>query len=317
MAGGSYNPDEARDEKGRWTSDGLSSRAGSGRVTAAWREKALPDSSASGTGMALAGHVALYLPPQMRRRVDWADQAQGTRLVRLLGCWNADAHLSDEVFRARYLSGGVEDATVRNLRMAAAEASKAATHGQLSDAARHLADAVRHVGIDRWSGFVERAAAKVDAQAAATGGALSSRDRAYLVRYYEPVVALAKKYSVDPMLVLALGAESGYATAGTYLKTHDAFGMTGGTTDHMTYASSPAENVRHFFAIYGAQIYGVGSDADAFLKALEGQDVTGAPVKAWRTYNSEFAEQWLKMVRDGIHQMRRDVPLYQALRKGE
>lgn len=58
--------------------------------------------------------------------------------------------------------------------------------------------------------------------------ALSGRDKAYLDKYYEPVVHSAKKYNVDPALVLGLGFESGFASAGTYLRRGDAFGLTGG-----------------------------------------------------------------------------------------
>ena len=45
---------------------------------------------------------------------------------------------------------------------------------------------------------------------------ISDRDKAYLEKYYGPVAALAKKYRVDPVLVLGLGFESGFTSAGTY-----------------------------------------------------------------------------------------------------
>jgi hypothetical protein len=44
---------------------------------------------------------------------------------------------------------------------------------------------------------------------------LSSRDKAYLDAYYDAVSAWAKHYNVDPTLVLGVGIESGFASAGT------------------------------------------------------------------------------------------------------
>jgi hypothetical protein len=47
----------------------------------------------------------------------------------------------------------------------------------------------------------------------------SVRDKAYLDKYYDAVAALAKRYNVDPALVLGVGMESGFASEGTYLRT--------------------------------------------------------------------------------------------------
>jgi hypothetical protein len=58
---------------------------------------------------------------------------------------------------------------------------------------------------------------------------LSVRDKSYLGKYYNPVTVLAKRYDVDPALVLGVGIESGFASKGTYLRTGDRFGMTGGS----------------------------------------------------------------------------------------
>jgi hypothetical protein len=69
---------------------------------------------------------------------------------------------------------------------------------------------------------------------------LSARDKSYLDKYYDPVRVMAKRYAVDPALVLGVGIESGFASKGTYLRTGDAFGMTGGSGEHMTAANSPA-----------------------------------------------------------------------------
>ena len=143
---------------------------------------------------------------------------------------------------------------------------------------------------------------------------LSARDEAYLDKYYDAVAALAKQYDVDPALVLGVGTESGFASAGTYLRTGDAFGMTGGSTKHMTTAASPEQNVSQFFANYGSQIRGTGSDAAAFINALQGRNPSDKTVKGWKIYNTVNSTNWNKMVTSGIARMRREVPIYLSQR---
>ncbi len=138
---------------------------------------------------------------------------------------------------------------------------------------------------------------------------LSARDKAYLDEYYDAVNAQAKHYKVEPALVLGVGIESGFASEGTYHRTGDAFGMTGGTTKHMTTAGSPAENVKQFFDNYGNQIRGTGSNAGAFLNGLQGRDPSGAPVKGWKVYN-RANPNWKDFINGGINQMRRDTRIY-------
>ncbi len=124
---------------------------------------------------------------------------------------------------------------------------------------------------------------------------------------------LSKKYDVDPILVLGLGIESGFASQGTYLKTGDAFGMTGGNTRHMTTAASPDEDVKKFFDSYGKQIQGTGGDTSAFINGLEGRDTSGRPVKGWRVYNT-VNPYWPTDVRNGVDQMKRSVSVYRSQR---
>ena len=144
---------------------------------------------------------------------------------------------------------------------------------------------------------------------------ISARDKAYLDKYYDPVAALAKVYNVDPALVLSVGSESGFATRGTYLRTGDAFGMTGGNTKNMTTAASPTENAKQFFDNYGNQIRGTGNDDSAFLNALQGLDASGKGVPEWKVYNTFDSKGWNSMVADGIHQMRRAIPIYLSQRQ--
>lgn len=138
---------------------------------------------------------------------------------------------------------------------------------------------------------------------------LSLRDKPYLDKYYDAVNVLAKRYDVEPGLVLGIGIESGFAAAGTYLRTGGAFGMTGGSTKHMTKAHSPSDNVKQFFDNYGDQIRGTGNDESAFIRGLQGRTASGEREKGWKVYNSVNLN-WAKMTRDGISQMRRAVPLY-------
>jgi hypothetical protein len=145
---------------------------------------------------------------------------------------------------------------------------------------------------------------------------LSERDKAYLDKYYDAVNKLARKYQVDPTLVLGIGIESGFASQGTYLRTGDAFGMTGGNTGHMTTAASPDEDVAKFFAGYGEQIRGVGSDTSAFINGLEGRDGSGKLVKGRKVYNSNNPD-WPADARNGINQMKRSVPAYISLRNAQ
>jgi hypothetical protein len=123
-----FNPDEPRDERGRWTGSGVSA-PGSG-----WRDKSLFDRSRAGRGSALAMHANLSMTDTFRRRPRWADPEPGERLGRLLPRWNAASRLDDDTFRDRYLGRGVSLETVRALRTAARLAAGARTSGEMAQA---------------------------------------------------------------------------------------------------------------------------------------------------------------------------------------
>jgi hypothetical protein len=146
------------------------------------------------------------------------------------------------------------------------------------------------------------------------GSKVSPRDKRFLDKYYDAVSRLAQKYHVDPKLVLGLAYESSFASegpaGGTYRETGDAFGLTGGSKEHMTFAASPEENAKQLFGLYARQIYGTGSDVNAFLNALQGKDAAGNEVKGWKVYNSAYADAFDEGARNGIQQMKRVVPLY-------
>jgi hypothetical protein len=77
----------------------------------------------------------------------------------------------------------------------------------------------------------------------------------------------------------------------------------------MTVATSPAVNVKQFFDNYGSQIRGTGSDASAFINALQGRNASGERVKGWKEYNT-VNSGWEDVVNSGINEMRRAIPIY-------
>jgi hypothetical protein len=140
-----FNPDEPRDERGRWTGSGAPALAAGG-----WRDKPLFDRSPAGRGAALAMHASLSMRETFRRRPRWADPASAESLARLLPLWNAAAHLDGDAFRDRYLGHGVSESATRGIRAAARLAMQAQTSGEMARAGDHLANAIRAVGVDDW-----------------------------------------------------------------------------------------------------------------------------------------------------------------------
>jgi hypothetical protein len=126
------------------------------------------------------------------------------------------------------------------------------------------------------------------------------------------MAAKAKDYGVDPALPLGLGIESGFATKGTYLRTGDAFGMTGGTTKHMTHAKDAAQNVDELFSTFGERMRGTGSNISLFLNHLEMEDANGNQITSQGMYNSVEIPPtaWKSFITSGIKEMQRDIPIY-------
>lgn len=147
---------------------------------------------------------------------------------------------------------------------------------------------------------------------------LSARNKSYLDRYANSVMAHSNAYGVDPTFLLGLGCqESGCGSQGTYTKTNDAFGMTnGGTTRMNRFPAGQAgvdANVQRFFDLYGQQIHSAGSDESAFLNAIEGRDASGRAVPGWHQYNSNPRHP--SQVHDNIRMMQRDLPIWQQLQQ--
>jgi len=62
---------------------------------------------------------------------------------------------------------------------------------------------------------------------------------------------MAKKYFVDPALVLGTAAESGFGQSRIFRDNKDAFGMSGGSLKTQPNFPSYEANVRQFFNEYG------------------------------------------------------------------
>ena len=133
--------------------------------------------------------------------------------------------------------------------------------------------------------------------------------------YYKPVSQTAPNYKVNPALVLGMGIEGAFADPNiknsTYNTTGDVFGQTGGNTKNMTTAKDPTQNANGWFANWGQQVQGVGSNVPAFLNGLEGMNAEGQRVKGWKVYNSvKGGAPWRIMAASGIRQMLMEIPIY-------
>ncbi len=137
-----YNPDEPRDQHGRWTTGGSS-----------WRNNPLRDPSAAGRAHTLLGHALASACHQgLIREFKLPTQGEAKRFSKALAAWNAASNLNDERFCDRFTHGLVDDlATVRRLRQAAAGSAKAQTFGQMVDASRPLTAAIKDIGAHRWT----------------------------------------------------------------------------------------------------------------------------------------------------------------------
>ncbi|HVJ53567.1 MAG TPA: hypothetical protein VM689_13955 [Aliidongia sp.] len=138
---GGYNPDEPRDERGRWTTGGGTPRA------AEWRRKPIYDGSSRGRATALATHAYLALPGDLRRRFGLGDSDTIDLLDRLIREGAPDSDSRQTASPAHY-----------QLRAAASAAAVAETAGEMAQAGDHLASAVKVVGVGAWPRFIRSTA---------------------------------------------------------------------------------------------------------------------------------------------------------------
>src|ERR1700735_5524485 len=115
--GSGFNPDEPRDEHGRWTGGGA----------LPWQDNKLKDRSALGRAAVLAGYAYVHLPDRVGPRTGWPDETASARLARLIGSWNDAGDIHDDAFRERYLGRRVSVTATRHLRAAASMAANAST----------------------------------------------------------------------------------------------------------------------------------------------------------------------------------------------
>ncbi len=167
-----YNPDEPRDERGRWTTGGSS-----------WRVNPLRNPSPAGCAHTLLGHALASAWHQgLIREFKLPTQDEADRFARTLAAWNAAADFDPTTFRERFTRGLVDHpATIARLRQAAAGAAEAQTFGQMVDASRPLTAAIKDIGADRWTwvrdDLAERAKGAMPVQFAAPVGTTSGKAR--------------------------------------------------------------------------------------------------------------------------------------------
>jgi len=159
------NPDEPRDERGRWTTGGSS-----------WRANPVRRPGPAGRAHLLLGHALTSAWHQgLIREFKLPTEDEAGRFARTLRTWNAASDLDPETFRESFTRGLVDKpATIARLRQAASGSAEARSIGQMVDAGRPLTQAIREIGADRWPWVRERladkAAAAMPAQFAAPVG---------------------------------------------------------------------------------------------------------------------------------------------------
>jgi hypothetical protein len=149
-----YNPDEPRDERGRWTTGGSS-----------WRANPVRRPGPAGRAHLLLGHALTSAWHQgLIREFKLPTEDEAGRFARTLRTWNAASDLDPETFRENFTRGLVDKpATIARLRQAASGSAEARSIGQMVDAGRPLTQAIREIGADRWPWVRERLADKAAA----------------------------------------------------------------------------------------------------------------------------------------------------------
>ncbi len=149
-----YNPDEPRDDHGRWTTGGSS-----------WRKNLLRDPSPIGRARTFLGHGLVGAFQQgLIRNIAYPTPAEGKRMSHLLAAWTMAACLDDQSFHEHFTDGLVQNPkTLRSLRDAVARAAKAQTIGQMIEASYPLTAAIKAIGGDCWPKTLRELEDRVDA----------------------------------------------------------------------------------------------------------------------------------------------------------
>jgi hypothetical protein len=147
-----FVPSQPRDDHGRWSKEGDS---GAGQLPVSGAGSA-PPSIASETSRArtlLAHALAGAWQKGDHRAFSPPGQADAERFSRLLATWNAASGLDDDAFHQRFARGLIDDpATLHQLRQTAA--AQAQTLGQVIDASKPLAAALKGIGPGNWPGVM-------------------------------------------------------------------------------------------------------------------------------------------------------------------
>lgn len=141
--GRGFNPDEPRDAHGRWVASG-----GTPAARSSWRHKPLGSTTRAERAAALLRHSFLSLPDRLRTRFAHSDPATIDHLSELMRLWSRADLLDDELFHAIHLRN-THPPIARHLRAAVMLAATASNNGEMAEASRHLAAAVREIGPHR------------------------------------------------------------------------------------------------------------------------------------------------------------------------
>ncbi len=141
-----YNPDEPRDEFGRWTTGGSS-----GKAMPTWSHSSqdwpLPNPSPVGRARTLLGHAIVGLYPEFTLPSDKEAKA----FSQLLTAWNDANHLDDQTFHNLFVGNKLASrATTCLMREAAQGAKNAETIDQMIAASHPLTQAINAIGPDCW-----------------------------------------------------------------------------------------------------------------------------------------------------------------------
>jgi hypothetical protein len=158
---------------------------------------------------AVAYGAVAALPSALREAAAMQFKATSLpRLTEVMRAWIRGAKLNQSRFAKLFFGRAVDDPVVGNLRAAAQGADMAKGHGELREAAGHLAAAVQQVGVGRWSRFLADAQTRANDPAAVAAVDVSREPPAIAGDAIRPV------YPVETALGVGAAALAGGAAAG-------------------------------------------------------------------------------------------------------
>jgi hypothetical protein len=167
-----YNPDEPRDQLGRWTTGGSSGKTLSTRARQS-QDWPLPNPSPVGRARTLLGRGIVGLYPAFTLPSDKESKA----FCQLLKAWNDADHLDDQTFHDLFVGDKLASpATTRLMREAAQGAKCAETIDQMIAASHPLTQAIKAIGPDCWPDTLHKLQGQ--AEAVVNGGVSQNSNEA-------------------------------------------------------------------------------------------------------------------------------------------